>query len=210
MRILYLLLATVLTLSSFSADNKDFEEKVRDAVNRQMKIYPKSTLKDLYKNFFQDRFGPGHIIADTAAARRYLLNELNSYSVSSGELAEPTGWEQNFYRVNLSVLKDEIIPLDRFLDAFIRSVNEIKPITVEEWQKEWSQIEAVIRSMNLSLPNYDNDYNEIKNRLEEGNYVGHHSKEFNESYAPHYRIISKEIFEKELLPLIDHTYNKIK
>lgn len=38
----------------------------------QMKTYPKSTLKDLYKNFFQDKFGPGHIISDTTSAGKFL------------------------------------------------------------------------------------------------------------------------------------------
>jgi hypothetical protein len=179
-----------------------FEPAVRMAVNKQMQAYPGSTLKDLYKHFFQDKFGPGHMISDTAAAGNYLRRELASYSETKGEAAEPTGWEGRFYRVNLSVVKKHQVPYDLFLDAFIRSVNGIHPPTVAAWKKEWKRIESIIRSMNLSLPGYEADRREIDSQLDKGNYVGHHSESFEELYSPHYRIVSKEIFEKELLPLI--------
>ena len=31
----------------------------------------------------------------------------------------------------------------------------------------------------------------------------HHSETFGEAYNPHYRIIARDIFEKEIKPLID-------
>lgn len=201
-RILLISSLFLLCLWTSAAEKNGFEKAVRTAVKRQMQTYPRSTLKDLYKNFFQDKFGPGHIISDTTAAGNYLRRELASYSDTEGDIAEPTGWEGNFYRVNLSVIKKGQIPYDVFFDAFIRSVNGIRPVSVAEWQKEWEKIEAIIRSMNLSLPDYETDRKEIDDRLNRGEYVGHHSKTFEDSYSPHYRIISKNIFEKELQPLI--------
>lgn len=198
---------SLLCLWASAAEKADFEKSVRTAVERQMQTYPKSTLKDLYKNFFQDKFGPGHIISDTTAAGNYLRREMASYSKTEGDIAEPTGWEGNFYRVNLSVIKNGQIPYQTFFDAFVRSVNGIRPVTVAEWQKEWNRIEAIIRSMNLTLPDYEADKQEIDNRLNRGEYVGHHSKVFEDSYMPHYRIISKDIFEQELQPLIQLTDN---
>lgn len=204
-----LLIASLLLLCqwAYPAGEKEFLHSVRQAVEKQMQTYPKSTLKDLYKNFFQDKFGPGHIINDTTAAANYLRRELASYTETEGEVAEPTGWEGNFYRVNLSVIKKNQIPYPVFFEAFVRSVNGIRPVTVAEWQKEWNRIEAIIRSMNLSLPDYEADKKEIDERLNRGEYVGHHSKQFEDSYSPHYRIISKDIFEKELMPLIQSSPN---
>lgn len=192
----------LLCLSLSAVEKPDFDAAVRAAVSRQMQTYPKSTLKDLYKNFFQDKFGPGHIIGDTAAAGNYLRRELASYTECTGDIAEPTGWEGNFLRVNLSVIKTGQIPYNTFFDAFVRSVNGIQPVTVAEWKKEWFQIEAIIRSMKLTLPGYEADRKEIEERLDRGEYVGHHSKVFEETYSPHYRIVSREIFEKELKPLL--------
>lgn len=200
--LLLMAFSLLLCVGATAAEKKDFKEAVRQAVTRQMETYPKSTLKDLYKNFFQDKFGPGHIISDTTGAGNYLRRELASYAVAEGALAEPTGWEGNFFRVNLSVIKNNQIPYDRYFDAFVRSVNGIRPVPVSEWQKEWHRIEAVIRSMNLSLPGYEEDQAEIEERLDKGEYVGHHSKVFEDTYSPHYRIISKEIFEKEILPFL--------
>lgn len=198
----FLILFLLFSLSLPAAAEKDFETAVRAAVSRQMQTYPESTLKDLYKNFFQDKFGPGHIISDTTAAGNYLRRELASYTECTGDVAEPTGWEGNFLRVNLSVIKDGQIPYPVFFDAFVRSVNGIRPVTVAEWQKEWLQIEAIIRTMEPDLPGYEADRKEIEERLKRGEYVGHHSKAFEAAYSPHYRIISRDIFEKELKPLL--------
>ena len=34
--------------------------------------FPKGQLRDVYKSFYQDALGPGHILGDTASARNYL------------------------------------------------------------------------------------------------------------------------------------------
>lgn len=197
-----ILFLMAITPNLLAAGNDDFEKQVREAVRNQMKKYPESTLKDIYKNFFQDRFGPGHLIQDTAAAGRYLRREMDAYQEITGETAEPAGWQHNFYRVNLSAVKNGLIPAKLLLDALIRSANEAEKVSMDEWEKEWSRIEAVIRSMDLSLPDYEADLEEINKKLQEGIYVGHHSKAYNEAYAPHYRIISRKIYEEELLPLL--------
>lgn len=199
---LFLLCLLALGRPLAARERKNFEQAVRDAVERQMQTYPRSTLKDLYKNFFQDQFGPGHLIADTAAASRYLRHELASYTHCEGPVAEPTGWEGNFYRVNLSVIKQGRVSYDRFFDAFLRSVEGIRPVSVARWQQEWEKIEAVIRRLYPDLPDYETDRLEIERKLAAGDYVGHHSRQFETSYTPHYRIISREIYEKELKSLV--------
>jgi hypothetical protein len=197
-----LLAGFVLVCCGQSLRDKAFEAAVHAAVDKQMKTYPKSTLKDLYKHFFQDKFGPGHIVSDTTGAGNYLRSELASSEVFEGEVAESTGWEGNFYRVNLSVIKNQQITYEQYFDAFIRSVSDIRPPAIDVWKQEWRRIERIIRSKELNLPDYDADRLAIEQSLEAGEFMGHHSPAFEEAYAPHYRIISKEIYEKELLPLL--------
>jgi hypothetical protein len=180
-----------------------FEGKVRQAVEFQMEHYPASHLKDLYKSFFQDRFGPGHIISDASAARAYIDSELASYDSLAGETVEPTGWEHNFYRVSLDVVKSGQVTVDQLTDALVRSANNVPPTTIEQWKAEWGKIEAVVRSMNLSLPDYEEELAQILEALGKGIYMGHHSEVYNAAYSPHYRIISREIYETELRPLIE-------
>lgn len=168
-----------------------------------MERYPHSTLRDLYKNYFQDRFGPGHIIADEKAADNYLRYELENAATMEGDDYEPTGYEERFMRVNLSVIADGRVPYNKYLSAFVRSVNGIEPITIEQWREEWKVIDEVINEMNLNLPDYEADRAEIWALLERGEYVMHHSKLFEQHYDPHYRIIEREIFQREILPLIE-------
>ena len=199
----YILLAvTTMTLFACSRVNPT-HEKIRQSVERQLELYPESTLRDLYKNFFQDRFGPGHIIADNSAADRYLRYELNTAEGFEGLDYEPTGYEGRFYRVNLGVIADGRVPYDKYFDAFVKSVNGITPISIEEWSKEWHEIDSVIMTMGLNLENIDHDRAEIKALIEGGDYVMHHSQRFNDHYQPHYRIIERTIFESEILPLLN-------
>ena len=199
----YILLAVAAMVLLFSCNRANpTHAKIRQSVERQLELYPESTLRDLYKNFFQDRFGPGHIIADNTAADRYLRYELNAAEGFKGLDYEPTGYEGRFYRVNLGVIADGRVPYDKYFDAFVRSVNNIKPISIEQWRTEWHEIDSVIMSMGLQLENYSVDRAEIKALIEGGDYVMHHSQRFNDHYQPHYRIIERTIFENEILPLL--------
>lgn len=183
------------------------ETDIRQAVAEQMRKYPKSTLRDLYKNFFQDNFGPGHLVNDTVAAGNYLRQELAESDSFPGDYYEQTGYKGNFYRVNLSVIAEGIIAYDVYFDAFIRSVQSIRPMPVEEWKTEWARIESVIDSLNLPLENYEADRREIHSLLDAGKYVMHHSAIFEQTYSPHYRIVGRDIFLRELLPHIKNTVN---
>ena len=194
---------TIIAIAVILTSCKDTKnEQIRAAVERQLSMYPKSTLQDLYKNFFQDYFGPGHIVDDTLSAGVYLDSELASFEQASGAYYEPTGYNGNFYRVNLSVVKEGLISRNVFFDAFIRSVSDIHTISLEEWKEEWKRIDSVIYSMNLSLANYAKERKMIFSYLEQDKYVFHHSMSFSEAYDPHYRIISRDIFLKEILPLL--------
>ncbi len=176
---------------------------VHTAVERMMTDYPVSTLQDIYKSFFQDRFGPGHIVADTAQAAAYLRHELGSVENLDVKLYEPTGEHGNYYRVSLAAIASGKVPFDAYLSCFLRSVREVEAVDVEEWAVEWALKERVIASMDLGLPGYAEDAAAIEEMLSSGHYAVHHSKRYNGQYAPHYRIIAKDIFEAEILPLLE-------
>ena len=197
------LIAIILTvpffcLASCKGETDNFKGKVIEAINAQLKLYPESRLPDIYKNFYQDMFGPGHMIPDTTAAGNYLRSELASYTECTGPYLDPTGWNSNFYRVNLSVLKEGIIPYDAFFEAFIESVNGIVPPAPDDWRALWNDVLAVIDEMQLNIPDYQNDKAALEKFLAEGNFTIHHSEAFNIRYQPHYRIIERSIFEAKL------------
>ena len=194
----------ILSLSIWvtSCQHDSTDKAIIEAVEKQMKMYPESILRDLYKNFFQDYFGPGHIIANTEAANNYLQQELSSVTEFEGEDYEYTGYRGKMVRVNLKVIADGRVEYDKYLDAFLRSVNGITPPSIEEWRAEWAKIDSVIMTMGIELDNAEEDRRVITQLLNDNKFVMHHSRQFNEHYAPHYRIIERTIFEEEILPLI--------
>ena len=181
---------------------------VRSAVERMIADYPQSTLQDIYKSFFQDNFGPGHAVPDSAQAAEWLRRELAKVERLDVQLYEPTGYNGNYYRVSLAAVASGKVQQDALLSAFLRSVRAVQPSEVEAWGQEWAQIESVIAAMELQLPGYDADAKAIKEMLATGHYAVHHSRLYNEHYAPHYRIIAKDIFEKEILPLLEQCDNR--
>ena len=195
-----MLLAVVLVASA--QGHCALQECVSSAVERMLADYPQSTLQDIYKSFFQDRFGPGHIVPDSTKAAAYLQRELSTVEDTCVLMYEPTGDQGNYCRVALAAITSGRVPFDTYMSAFLRSVREVRSVDVEAWAAEWQQIERIIRGMGLSLPGYDADAAAIAGLLADGHYAVHHSRRYNGHYAPHYRIIAKDIFEAEILPLL--------
>ncbi|MDR2358454.1 MAG: MBL fold metallo-hydrolase [Prevotellaceae bacterium] len=173
-------------------------EAVKKTVSEQLQKYPGTRLQDIYKNFFQDYFGPGHIIPDAATAKNYLQQELDAYTEPAGVAVEPTGSEGNFYRINLSVVKEKKISFKLFLDAFIESAHDGIAPPPAVWTAQWNHIVRIIDDMQPGIPDYEADKKRLNDLLAEGKYAVHHSDAYEEQHKPHYRIISKSVFEKKL------------
>lgn len=177
-------------------------DSIKWAIVRQLNDYPESHYRDVYKNFMQDNYGPGHILKDKKAAKAYLDSELAETNEFGGPLYEPTGYRGNFYRVNLSLIKDGIISEDKYFDAFVRSVKGIRNPKIEDWKKEWAEIEEAYRDLGITLPEEDADRDAIEAQLSRNDFVMHHSEAFNRSSNFHYRIFSRRIFDAEIRPLL--------
>ena len=170
-------------------------EAVRAAVSAQMESYPESRLQDLYKSFFQDRFGPGHLISDRQSALDYILSELALADTLMGPATEPCGWQGNYVRVNLSVIADGLMTVEELTDALIASAKEVTPKDIERWKTEWAEIEEIIETAYPGIPDLKEDKARIAELLDSGQYAYHHSATYNAAYHPHYRLIAKELLK---------------
>ena len=185
-------------------------DTTRGAIERQLRQYPQTRVQDIYKSFCQDNFGSGHLIPDSDAARAYLLSELESYreDLDSNRYEKPAaryvpvGDAGNYVRVDLSVVLDSLVDCETLLDAFIRSANEGKTPSADEWKKKWASVASVIRKDFPTLPEASSDLASIDSLMAEGHFILHHSPVFNRTYHPHYRIVSWAIFDKELKPML--------
>jgi len=191
-----------LLVTALAFAQKNDNELIRLAIQKQLQTYPKSTLQDLYKNFFQDSFGLEHLMGDSAEMRQYIIEEAQE-AQKTNTYYEKIGYQNNFYRVSLALIKDSIVSANDFMRAFMQSKQGFKPITLSSWKKDWQKIDSIIYSMKLNLDNYASDRKAIFSMLRSGSYAVHHSKQFNAYYHPHYRIIEKGAFESILLPLLE-------
>lgn len=171
-------------------------KKVVDAVAKMLEKYPHALLEDICKSFFQDEFGPGHLLNDVQASRLYLLRELSQMESLERYQPEPCGLGQNFYRVNLDMIKDEIISFDQFFTAFTESATAFALPTAESWKQKWMDIEGCLKPLKTLIADFDKSQSYLQNRLNQGKVVVHHSKRYVESYHPHYRIIHKQVLKK--------------
>ena len=178
--------------------------RVQAFVTRQLQAYPRSRLLDLYKSLFQDYLGAEHLVSDRQSVKAYLDEELQTTNLADLPTwyYEPCGMDSCYYRVSLRAVKEGLVAEDLLLDAFIRSASEGRP-SVASWGNRWREIEGAVEEMNLNLPYYQEDKNVIDSVLSLGRYAISHSPQYREAYRPHYRIVERHIFEKELKPIID-------
>ena len=195
-RISRVLIISILFISIVIMSGCNQRSQIRQAVETQMKEYPESRLQDIYKSFFQDEFGPGHLIGDEAVAREYFDLELDDM-VSKGRYnAEPCGTGKNFYRVPMDLVKDGKIPADVYFDAFLASAKSFKSPDLNAWKKQWGEIISVIDKMDLKIKDYSIHKQALDKWLDKGQTTLHHSDEYVKAYDPYYRIMSKEQWEK--------------
>ena len=198
MRKLLLVLALACSFSLFGQSIDTIA--VRSAIERQLVTYPESTLQDIYKSFYQEHFGPGHIISDTASARRYLMRELSEMGKTQSPYFEPTGSQGDYVRVYLSVVADSLITAEQLLDAFVRSANSRQEPNVN-WIDKWETIVSIIQANKIELEGFETDL-PLLTEAAQNNQAVHHSRRYNEVYHPHYRIVERGIFERDLKPAL--------
>ena len=174
---------------------------IRASLVWQMEHYPESRLQDIYKSFYQDRFGPEHMVTDSAAVLQYLREELKQCDARENPRYEPTAYLGNYDRVYLSCVVRGNISAERLNEAFVRS-SRMPQASLTDWKTEWKEILSVIEELQLSLENYENDKEKIARALKEGDVAMHHSEAYRNAYHPHYRIVERHLLEQELLPLL--------
>ena len=191
------LLLILVLVCSFSLFGQSIDTlAVRSAIERQLATYPESTLQDIYKSFYQEHFGPGHIISDTASARRYLMRELSEMGKTQSPYFEHTGSQGDYVRVYLSAVADSLITAEQLLDAFVRSANSWQEPSVN-WLEKWEAIVSIIQANKMEIEGFEADLPLLTEAARNSQAV-HHSRRYNEAYHPHYRIVERSIFEREL------------
>lgn len=192
-----LVICLTIVAMCFVACTEDREsQQIVEAVKTLVSQYPEATLQDVYKSFYQERFGPGHMIPNVENARNYLMSEMEQASENTGAYYEPTGSEGKYIRVYLNAVADGKISAEQLLDAFVESANNVEPRS-DKWADQWANIVKVIEEKQLPVAANDELKQLLKTCSEQDEAV-HHSEAYNQAYRPHYRIVERDIFEQQL------------
>lgn len=187
-------------------DQGTFEvpDRATRVLSHYIKTYPQAQLQDVYKFCFQDVFGPGHLITDSASCAQYIVDEIGRMDSSNRAFPdyEYTGIEGNYVRVNLRVIQDGRVALEPFVRLLIESARTAPKMKPYEWKGSWERLAVKAGRLQPRPLNYTDDRAALRSHLDNGGTAVHHSDRFNSHYAPHYRLIRRDLFEKELLPLI--------
>ncbi|MGE4587919.1 MAG: hypothetical protein AB7D05_11315 [Mangrovibacterium sp.] len=193
MKITFVFMLFLFEIISFASDR---EKQIQQFVEDELDHYPEAWLTDLYKNYFQDAYGPGHLIPDTTRAGAYLDWELQQPDWVDTLLYQPLGTNHDFYRINLVLVKNGTIPRDTLLLGMVKSAGLARKPDIESWKREWTEVLQVIKKIKPDLPQLRSDEKLIVRTLAKGEVVMHHSKHYEETYHPHYRIIHRSVFEE--------------
>ena len=170
----------------------------------QIKNHPNQTLQDVYKSCYQDEYGPGHLISNESSAINSLLQEINTIEkdYTPVTLFEQTGIYGNYLRVDLTLVRDGIIPFFVLFRALTISATIGGQKSDENWSTIWSEIVEEIKREGLKFENFEEDLANLDTKSKSEDKVVHHSEMYENVYHPHYRIIEKNAFEKFIKPFI--------
>ncbi|MBQ4367295.1 MAG: pyridoxamine 5'-phosphate oxidase family protein, partial [Muribaculaceae bacterium] len=98
---------------------------------------------------------------------------------------------------------DGLITSEQLLDAFVGSANAASHPSAEAWAAQWHVMLDTMGQMGRKLPHMERDLQLIDSVLALGHYAISHSPDYRKAYHPHYRIVERTIFERELKPSLE-------
>ncbi|MBR1644134.1 MAG: hypothetical protein IJ684_02030 [Bacteroidales bacterium] len=165
--------------------------------------FPAAALQDFYKYCFQDRFGPAHLITDSARCVAYIERETAEADSLGGPRYEPLRFCNGYVRVNLSAVADGLLDAPTLANAVRQSATQPDAAQLAAWPAQWDSVMVQLHELSTLPTHFADDSTAIANLLAEGKYVYHHSRTFNETYHYHYRLVRRDIFDAELLPRLE-------
>jgi hypothetical protein len=170
--------------------------KTEEFVNTEFATFPESRFVDIYKSFFQDAYGPGHLIPDTTHAGMYLSEELQYENWPDTMLWQATGINHAYYRINLVLVKNGTIPRDTFLLAMLESATLARKPEISDFKNQVNELFDAVKKQHPDLPDLEKDKAAINAQLDKGEVMMHHSEHYLQTYQRRYRIVHRSVFER--------------
>jgi len=160
--------------------------------------YPLWEVDDLYKLIHQAAMGAEHASTDLAEVGEWLMHEIAHLEPGPSEsLIDPISPDGQVVRVHLRPFAALQLEQDSLLRAFIRTAAEISPSTdrLDEFAKVATQlaIEGYIPFAADQVRRY------LAEQRASGFPAVHHSRIYERSYKPAYRVVARLFLPEEIL-----------
>ena len=156
--------------------------KTEEFVRTEFATFPESRFVDIYKSFFQDAYGPGHLIPDTTHAGIYLSEDLLNENWPDTMLWQATGINHDFYRINLVLVKNGTIPRDTFLLAMLESATLARKPEISDFKNQVKELYEAVKKQHPDLPDLEKDKDAIDAQLDKSEVMMHHSEHYLQTY----------------------------
>ena len=151
--------------------------------------YPLAQAVDMLKLLHQGEFGPGHLIVDAAANKKYLENEYAMVAANpkppAGNYLEDIGF--GFMRLHIHAIDEIGLALEEFQRMF-----ELSAADVHGTEQGLLDKAAALKASGLPIDAKEID-DFLAKWLEAGGPPFRHSEAFREAYAPAYRVMKAEL-----------------
>lgn len=150
--------------------------------------HPLLGVRDLYKLVYQAALGCEHAVTDAAAARAWLVREVETLQPMPGEpLAQPISPDGQIMRVHLRPWLARGYAPEALLEAFVQSAAGYRG-TLETLETLWQSARGWAE--NEPLPFAAPELDEFTREMRALNFPPvHHSARYAETYRPAYRVI---------------------
>ena len=164
-----------------------------DALDTHLASHSAAEAQDVYKLLHQAVMGPGHAIPDPGAVRSWLEREIASLQPSDHDdpLCEPIGGDPEMVRIHLRPYVEAGRDPVELLDAFVTSANLVKP----EPDRLDALLHAAVEHLrNAGSADMAGTLHALRAELLERGFTAvRHSQAFRQTYAPAYRIVTREL-----------------
>lgn len=168
------------------------DDSILPVLKQHLQRYPDMQADDIYKLVHHAAMGNGHMFTDTAAARLWLLSEMDEISADTTEpLIEQVSPDGVIVRVNLRPYKARGGDIETLYRSMLRSAGLFRqdPAQLERWGRE-----IIDESEFGTIPVDKTTLREFFDQMKSAGYPAkHHSETYEKLYAPSYRVLMRDL-----------------
>lgn len=181
-----IIFSAALFINSCANEQSDFPK----VVHEQLQRYPAMQIQDLYKLVYQATMGNEHLMTDSAAVHDYLIQELASIQAAAAEpRLEEISADGEVVRLNLRPFKTRQGDHRALFQAMMQTARNFQK-SPERLEQDLSKLEQMAHTgaSAFDAAAMRSFFQEMR---EKEFPAVHHSRIYEEKYAPAYRVILK-------------------